>query len=59
MVLLQAIFRALEGQGRLQEQTVEQLFSEAAGKFLADRFVSGTCPNADCGFEVRPFSQMH
>jgi methionyl-tRNA synthetase len=23
---------------------MEQLYSEAAGKFLADRFVSGTCP---------------
>ena len=30
---------------------MEQLYSEAAGKFLADRFVSGTCPK--CGYEVR------
>jgi len=29
---------------------MEQLYSEAAGKFLADRFVSGTCPK--CGYEV-------
>lgn len=32
------------------EQTIEQLYSEAAGKFLADRFVTGTCPK--CQFEV-------
>lgn len=30
---------------------MEQLYSEAAGKFLADRFVSGTCPK--CSYEVR------
>jgi methionyl-tRNA synthetase len=34
---------------------MEQLYSEAAGKFLADRFVSGTCPK--CGYEVRALSQ--
>ena len=28
-----------------------QLYSEALGKFLADRFVVGTCPK--CGYEVR------
>jgi len=27
---------------------MEQLYSEAAGKFLADRFVTGTCPR--CGY---------
>ena len=31
------------------EQTMEQLYSEAAGKFLADRFVAGTCPK--CRYE--------
>lgn len=53
---MQSIFMTLRQQGHLEEQTVEQLFSEAAGKFLADRFVSGTCPHPDCQFEVGPFS---
>lgn len=47
---LQGIFKALEGQGQLVEQTIEQLYSEAASKFLADRFVVGTCPK--CKYEV-------
>ena len=48
---MQALFKRLEDTGQLQEQTIEQLYSEAAGKFLADRFVTGTCPK--CGYEVR------
>ena len=48
----QAIFRTLERGGRLAEHENQQLYSEAAGKFLADRFVSGTCPY--CAYEVIP-----
>ena len=48
----QAIFRTLERGGRLAEHENQQLYSEAAGKFLADRFVSGTCPY--CAYEVLP-----
>ena len=48
----QDIFAALEDAGQLVEQEGQQLYSEAAGKFLADRFVTGTCPK--CGYEVRP-----
>lgn len=51
MLLVQDIFSTLEGAGRLVEQESQQLYSEAAGKFLADRFVTGTCPK--CGYEVR------
>lgn len=51
---MQALFKRLEDTGQLQEQTIEQLYSEAAGKFLADRFVTGTCPK--CGYEVRAIS---
>ena len=51
---MQALFKRLEDTGQLQEQTIEQLYSEAAGKFLADRFVTGTCPK--CGYEVRATS---
>lgn len=32
------------------ERENQQLYSEAAGKFLADRFVTGTCPF--CAYEV-------
>ena len=34
---LQDIFRTLQGRGCLVEQTIEQLYSEPLGKFLADR----------------------
>ncbi|KAK9825825.1 hypothetical protein WJX81_000084 [Elliptochloris bilobata] len=47
--IAQAIFRSLERSGRLAEHENQQLYSEAAGKFLADRFVSGTCPY--CAYE--------
>ena len=47
---MQAIFNRLEELGQLKEQESQQLYSEAAGKFLADRLVSGTCPK--CGYEV-------
>lgn len=49
----QSIFRSLQSEKQLVEQSVEQLYSEAAGKFLADRYVSGTCPK--CSYEVRGF----
>ena len=40
----QDMFLKLNEKGLLIKQTVEQLFSEKLGKFLADRFVEGTCP---------------
>lgn len=49
-VCVQGIFNTLDRAGQLVEQTIEQLYSEAAGKFLADRFVTGTCPK--CQYEV-------
>jgi methionyl-tRNA synthetase len=45
------MFRQLHERGNILEQTMEQLYSEALGKFLADRFVTGTCPK--CRYEVR------
>lgn len=47
---VQEIFGQLQRGGYVLEDTIEQLYSEALGKFLADRFVLGTCPK--CGFEV-------
>ena len=49
---LQAIFQRLSEEDYILEDTIEQLFSEALGKFLADRFVLGTCPK--CKYEVGP-----
>ena len=49
---LQAIFQRLSEENYILEDTIEQLFSEALGKFLADRFVLGTCPK--CKYEVSP-----
>ena len=46
--IAQSIFTDLEEGGLLAEEEVQQLYSEAAGKFLADRFVEGTCPK--CGY---------
>lgn len=54
VLLPQGIFNTLDRAGQLVEQTIEQLYSEAAGKFLADRFVTGTCPK--CQYEVRMHS---
>jgi methionyl-tRNA synthetase len=47
----QEMFMQLHAKGRLVEQTIEQLYSEPLQKFLADRFVVGTCPK--CRYEVR------
>ena len=41
-------FRKLYDQGDFDEETGEQLFDAEAGQFLADRFVTGTCPK--CGY---------
>lgn len=40
-------FRKLYGDGKFVEETSEQLYDAEANQFLADRFVTGTCPK--CG----------
>lgn len=45
----QDFFSELYKKGLLYSKTEKQLYSEQEGRFLADRFVTGTCPN--CGFE--------
>ncbi len=42
-------FRKLYDEGKFIEEETEQLFDAKAGQFLADRFVTGTCPK--CGNE--------
>jgi methionyl-tRNA synthetase len=43
----QDIFRKLDEGGFITEHTIEQLFCNSCGRFLADRYVRGVCPH--CG----------
>jgi methionyl-tRNA synthetase len=45
----QQFFKDLLANGFIEERITDQLYSEADQKFLADRYVVGTCPK--CGFE--------
>ncbi len=38
-------FRKLYDQGEFLEKTTEQYYDEEAGQFLADRYITGTCPH--------------
>merc|ERR1712232_1292306 len=49
--LVQQIFKKVHANGWLQEHSIQQLYSEGLGKFLADRFVEGTCPKPNCGYK--------
>ena len=42
-------FKKLYDEGKFVEQTSKQLYDEQEKQFLADRFVTGTCPK--CGYE--------
>lgn len=42
-------FKKLYNEGKFIEEVTEQLYDEQADQFLADRFVTGTCPK--CGNE--------
>lgn len=45
---VQQYFNDLLANGYIEERVTDQLYSEADKKFLADRYVVGTCPQ--CGF---------
>jgi len=45
----QSIFLDLDRNGYITSQSIEQLYCETCGRFLADRYVRGTCPY--CGYE--------
>lgn len=47
--ICQAIFNSLLKQGRLFEDKMEQPYCDTCQRFLADRFVEGTCPH--CAYE--------
>jgi methionyl-tRNA synthetase len=44
-----AYFKDLLDKGAFEEKTSEQYYDEEANQFLADRYITGTCPK--CGFE--------
>lgn len=47
--ITQGLFKDLEKNGLITEHVNKQLFCPKCGRFLADRYVNGTCPK--CGFE--------
>lgn len=53
--ICQEIFQSLGKEDQLIEEEMQQLYSEALGKFLNDRLVSGTCPKPTCKYEVCNF----
>lgn len=49
--ICQAIFKKVLEQNWLSENTMQQLYCDTCNRFLADRFVHGTCPDRECGYE--------
>lgn len=47
--LTQHFATVLENNGLIEERVSKQVYSNADGRYLPDRYVEGTCPN--CGFE--------
>lgn len=47
--LTQHFAQVLEENGLIEERVSKQVYSNADGRYLPDRYVEGTCPN--CGFE--------
>ncbi|MDR3161776.1 MAG: methionine--tRNA ligase, partial [Spirochaetaceae bacterium] len=45
--IVQGIFKKLDERGYIMERTIEQLHCDRCGRFLADRYVRGSCPH--CG----------
>ncbi len=47
--ITQSIFLDLEKNGYITSDTIEQLYCDHCGRFLADRYVRGICPH--CGYD--------
>ncbi|MCR5699796.1 MAG: methionine--tRNA ligase, partial [Treponemataceae bacterium] len=47
--ITQGLFLDLDKRGFIKEHTSEQLYCSKCNRFLADRYVLGTCPN--CGYD--------
>ena len=45
----QGFFLDLHRQGLLKQKTTDQFYCPRCARFLADRYVEGTCPNPKCG----------
>lgn len=61
----QEFFKVLEAKGKFTEETTEQYFDEEFQQFLADRYITGECPNCQnpnaygdqcekCGSDLSP-----
>src|SRR5690606_9237838 len=48
--MTQEFFRVLQEKGCIEEKTENHLYSEKEKRFLADRYVVGTCPK--CGYDA-------
>ncbi len=46
--ITQGIFKDLDAKGYIHSETIEQLYCNSCHRFLADRYVRGTCPH--CGY---------
>ncbi len=47
--MVQEFYQVLQRNGLIEEREQDHLYSEQEGRFLADRYVVGTCPR--CGYE--------
>jgi methionyl-tRNA synthetase len=47
--IVQDIFKKADAAGYISEETIAQLYCASCDRFLADRYVQGTCPH--CGYE--------
>ncbi|MDR1058477.1 MAG: methionine--tRNA ligase [Treponema sp.] len=46
--VVQDIFKKLDRRGFIAEHSVEQLYCDRCGRFLADRYIRGRCPHCGC-----------
>ncbi|MBO1413912.1 methionine--tRNA ligase [Streptomyces sp. FH025] len=47
--ITQEIARELQRNGFIEERAIRQVYSNADGRFLPDRYITGTCPH--CGYD--------
>ncbi len=45
--IVQGLFKKLDEAGLISEKTIEQLYCNSCNRFLADRYVHGTCPHCE------------
>ncbi|MEU1791378.1 methionine--tRNA ligase [Streptomyces sparsogenes] len=47
--ITQTVARELKANGFIEERSIRQVYSNADGRFLPDRYIEGTCPH--CGYD--------